>query len=48
MDLEALGLMNDNHLEILLSNVPLGPRIKFENKVKKYQESSFKTQNTLQ
>jgi len=39
MDLEALGLMNDHHLEILLSNVPLGPRIKFENKVKKYQES---------
>jgi len=39
MDLEALGLINDNHLEILLSNVPLGPRIKFENKVKKYQES---------
>lgn len=39
MDLEALGLMNDNHLEILLSNLPLGPRIKFENKVKKYQAS---------
>jgi len=37
MDLEALGLMNDNHFIILLSNVPLGPRIKFESKVKKHQ-----------
>lgn len=39
MDLEALGLMNDNHFNILLSNVPLGLRIKFESKVKKYQAS---------
>jgi hypothetical protein len=39
MDLKALGLMNDNHFNILLSNVPLGPRIKFESKVKKYQPS---------
>lgn len=31
--------MNDNHLAILLSNVPLGTRIKFENKVKQYQNS---------
>ncbi|KAE9536188.1 hypothetical protein AGLY_007411 [Aphis glycines] len=31
--------MNDNHFNILLSNVPLGPRIKFESKVKKYQAS---------
>jgi len=42
MNLEALGLMNVNYLEILLSNIPLGPRIKFENYVKMYQESLVK------
>jgi hypothetical protein len=39
IDLETLGLMNEKHIEILLSDFPLGIRIKFENRVKKYQET---------
>lgn len=31
--------MNNNHFSILLSKFPLGVRIKFEHRVKKYQQS---------
>jgi len=31
--------MNEKHVEILLSGFPLGIRIKFENRVKRYQET---------
>lgn len=39
--------MNNNHFSILLANVPLGIRIKFEHMVKEYQKSLIRNSESL-